>query len=348
MKNRITKGTWLTIIACVFLFAGSLLGAYLLFEKNNIPSVTPAIEADETIQRVPTPTPTGPRQDMTLLLLGYGGKGHPGGSLSDVIILVRVNPVTKKITYISIPRDLWIAQENNKLNTYYAKGGGNAAKVAVSMITGLPVDYYAAVSFEGFEKAIDTIGPITVKVPVTFDDYFYPVKGLENELCGKSGEETTALSETLSGFELEKQFPCRYEQLHFNKGEQEMNGKTALKFVRSRHSDQHGGDFARSERQQAVLEGIRNKLFSPDNILEIPKFMEAINNSISTDLTLQFFEQFILKTGDLGQYETIKVQLTKDNVLVNGHGPQGQYTLQPKAGADNYAEIHLYIGGQIQ
>src|SRR4030043_1022158 len=64
-----------------------------------------------------------------VLLLGYGGAGHDGGNLSDVIIVVNVNVPKKKVTFISIPRDLWVAiptrsdmKQNFKINAAYAIG----------------------------------------------------------------------------------------------------------------------------------------------------------------------------------------------------------------------------------
>ena len=65
-------------------------------------------------------------------------------------------------------------------------------------------------------------------------------------------------------------FPCRYEHLHFNTGVQHMDGKTALKYVRSRHALQDGGDFGRASRQQRFLSAVKDKVLS---VTFIPKIV---------------------------------------------------------------------------
>ena len=51
---------------------------------------------------------------VSFLLLGYGGAGHDGGYLTDVIQLVHVDFKQNKIFIISIPRDLWLKLPNGK------------------------------------------------------------------------------------------------------------------------------------------------------------------------------------------------------------------------------------------
>ncbi len=141
-------------------------------------------------------------------------------------------------------------------------GGGTMAKEVVGDVVGVPIEYHIAVDFDGFKKLTDALGGVDVEVPVSFDDYFYPIKGKENETCGKSASEIAKLHELYSDTQLHHQFECRYERIHFDKGKNHMDGETVLKFVRSRASVQHGGDFARSQRQQAVILAMKEKLFS--------------------------------------------------------------------------------------
>ena len=154
-------------------------------------------------------------------------------------------------------------------------------KKAVSDITGLTIDNYVTIDFTGFTKGIDILGGVVVDVQKTFDDYEYPIDGKEKDLCGKD-EDFAKIEKFLKpGFsedekkdtlkdkpELEKflkditedpkeAFPCRYEHLHFDKGKVFMNGETALKYVRSRHSAQDGNDFARGARQQQFVKSIK-------------------------------------------------------------------------------------------
>ena len=308
------------------------------------------------------------RLSYTILLLGFGGDDHSGGSLADAQIVANINTKTKKITFIAVPRDSWVnlpvrsdMSDHYKINNAYAigvintlapnkqtsfsgvHGGGNLAKVAMEEVTGLKIDYYMAVSFDRFTRAIDALSGIAVNVPVTFDDNFYPVKGLEDESCGFSPEEITKFHEDYSGFELEKQFTCRYEHLHFDKGLNQMDGVTALKFIRSRHSNEHGGDFARGVREQAVLIAIKDKLLSLNALNNIDEFYEEFRKIIITDITQEAILEVLPKIGNPKDYAVNMLNINTDNYLENSTSSDGQYILVPKAGIDNWSGIQNYI-----
>jgi anionic cell wall polymer biosynthesis LytR-Cps2A-Psr (LCP) family protein len=236
--------------------------------------------------------------------------------------------------------------DNSKINAAYAVSG-EAAKRVVETVTGLKVDYYIAVDFLHFERAIDALGGINVDVPVTFDDYFYPVAGLENELCGFSPERMVEVHRLYSGFELEKQFTCRYERLHFDKGVQKMDGKTALKFIRSRHSEEHGGDFARGVREQTVLTAIRNKLISLDALKNIDELFSEFSQLVVSDIDEEVVVEIISHTGNPNDYTPSNININTDNYLQNSVSTDGQYILIPKAGIGNWEAIRSFIKGQL-
>jgi len=303
--------------------------AFLFFSlrKNQTTSYSPS----PILERVQTHMPKNTdKTEFNILLLGYGGLGHAGGSLSDAIILANINTEAKVLNFIAIPRDIWIEipvrsdkKEFHKINMAFAignddtiyplkepqykgkDGGGNMAKHLVGQITGLAIDFYAAVDFNRFEKAIDSIGGITVDVPVAFTDQFYPIKGEENNLCDYTPEEVERLKTQFSGFDLEKKFKCRYETLSFKKGKNLMDGATALKFVRSRHSIEHGGDFARGTRQQAVLSGFLQKLVSLDALKNIDKFYTEFSKLISTDVTADDLVEILSLAGKPEYYSLL-------------------------------------------
>ena len=107
----------------------------------------------------------------------------------DSIILVSVNPEEKKAALISIPRDLYLSlptdydnTTNHKINAAYSIGADNVMfpnkrpefkgenggwalmKYAVEVVTGFPVQYFIAVDFQGYQKAIDILDGVTVDV----------------------------------------------------------------------------------------------------------------------------------------------------------------------------------------
>lgn len=298
---------------------------------------------------LPTPSPTfaplPKTSSFNFLLLGYGGAGHEGGSLTDSMIVVHIDTENKKAALISIPRDLWIPSLNDKINAAYAKT--NTAKDIVSQVTALPISYFVSVDFGGFVKIIDTLGGVSVNVPATFEDNFFPIPGKENDTCGKSGDEVNALKVKYSGFDLEKQFICRYEQIHFDKGVVQMNGSDTLKFVRSRHSNTSGGDFARSQRQFAVLNGLKDKLISFSAAGKITSIINTLFKMVRADLGKDQILELLQIAGDPKSYQIKEIHITDTNVLTNQVGPQKQFILVPRTGTGNWSGIQNFIKAEL-
>ena len=363
---------YLTALVLLFVFAlSAFLTVSLLSGKNPfskdysdvvkmLPSETPPI------------TPLFKNSSYNFLFLGYGGAGHDGGNLSDVVMLANLNPEKRQITIISIPRDLWVdvpvrsdIKEGHKINAAYAigsddkkfgmkepqyrgeHGGGTMAKKVISEVTGLSINNYAGVDFESFKKIIDILGGVEVDVPVTFNDYFYPIKSLENETCGFSSVKIAEVHAKYSGFELEKQFKCRYEHLHFDKGINKMDGESALKFVRSRHSMEDGGDFARSRRQQRLILAVKEKLLSSSFFNNSEKLYSEFGNLIKTDLDLANFKNFYTLINPPDDYKIKFISLSTENVLLSSKSLNGQYILIPKNGEGVWTGIHSYINQEL-
>jgi LCP family protein required for cell wall assembly len=292
---------------------------------------------------------------LSVLLLGYGGPGHQGGYLTDTLQVVQIDFSRNQVALISIPRDLFVRLPNGrsaKINAAFTlgddperpvKSGGLVAKRMVEQVIGLPIDHFVAVDFVGFERTIGGwLGGIEVEVQETLDDQWYPVRGLEQESCGKSDEEIAALTARLSGFELERQFPCRYEHIVFTPGKHAMQGGDALKYVRSRHGSA-GGDFSRSRRQHEVLAAIRSKVFSLNALDSAPEFFAQAQEEVVTDIELTDVEKLapLLRTGFSFSQKTIV--LSSENVLQHARSSSGQSILQPKLGQDAWGEVHQYV-----
>ncbi len=212
-----------------------------------------------------------------ILFLGMGGLGHDGGMLTDTIIFSSLNLKTDSVTMISIPRDIWVPTLNAKINAAYEIGEKKATGSGILMssdavyeIVGEPIHYTVLMDFKGFEQLIDSLGGIDIVIDKSFTDEMYPIRGKENDLCGGDPE-----------------FKCRYETIVFNKGTNHMDGKTALKFSRSRHSTdlEEGTDFARAARQQKVIAAIKSKTLSPSVLLN-PKRIVNTRDVISQYITV--------------------------------------------------------------
>lgn len=256
---------------------------------------------------------------VNVLLLGIAGGNHDGANLTDTIMVASYNLQTNKLYLISIPRDLWLPSLQSKANAAYEiglgqKNGLGFARTIMGNILGLSIQYGLRLDFRGFVQAVDTLGGIDVAVEKTFDDLNFPIEGKENDLCGYLEKEidfsdTQAKELNIPQGKMKvvvsvdgkiatdsaqedagaKYFTCRYEHIHFDKGLIHMDGATALKFVRSRHgTNGESSDFARSKRQELVLQAIRNKVLSFETLAnpqKISDLIKALGKSVDTDIS---------------------------------------------------------------
>ncbi len=244
----------------------------------------------------------------------------------------------------------------------------------IETITGLPIDYFVTEDFQGFVRAVDILGGIDVNVPKSFTDERYPIDGKEKELCDKEeqfkkvekflgeGEESTLAAEREDLFkkepDLEKfykdieenphlAFPCRYEKLSFVKGVVHMDGKTALKFARSRYAPEDGGDFSRAARQQKVIEAIKDKVLSIGFVPKVVPILDELEEHIKTDIPAVQVNKFLGESTHANEYKITNLVLTDNEWLKGSRSPDGQFVLLPEEGADKWDGVKLWIKNAI-
>lgn len=346
MLSNLIEKKWFLAILFIFVFISGFTISVFGFSVSQSFIKKPSLRTPTPNFKVATPAPinnNNPQKGIyNALLLGYGGTGHEGSLLTDSVIVVHVDTNTQKAATISIPRDLWVPG-NHKVNAAGVTGFQNVGPV-IQNITGLPINYYVSVDFGNFVKLIDNLGGITVSVPKAFDDPFYPIVGEENNVCGFTNDQINDFKAKFQGFELERQFTCRYEHLHFEVGQVNLDGKTALKFVRSRHGD---SDFGRSQRQFAVLSGIGNKLINLRSLNKLDETVNTLFSMVKTDLDLGTIKSLMQVFGDPNLYKIKQIQLTTDNVLKEGFASDGEYILTPRAGDFNFQEVRNYINQNL-
>jgi len=347
-------------------------------------------------------SPIKPRVEKTaynFLLLGYGGGIHEGTFLTDTIMIAHIDTKLKKTTLFSIPRDLWVklptkskTDFHKKINAVYQIGlfpkdypdldkkyisavdDAKLIKTVIFQITGLPIDGYVSVNFEGFTKAIDILGGIDVNIERSFTDPEYPIDGKEKDLCDKDTEELFKKAEPFisPGFNPEERdrqfkdnpkleefvknatdspelaFPCRYEKLEFQKGITHMDGTIALKYARSRHSPTDGGDFNRARHQQQIIEAVKNKVLSIGFVSKIIPLIGEFKKDVKTDIGLDIIKKFIGQADKTKEYKITPFVLTDQNVLKDAISNDKQYVLIPSGGIDNWKGIQKIINNTIK
>lgn len=339
--------------------------------------IPPAKTAVAVVSKNPIQQALDKKTPINILLLGYGGGSHDGAYLTDSIITVHIDPKTQKIFLISIPRDIWVKIPTrgedgsySKINAAYqiglddinypekkeeftgVGGGGKLTEYAVSRVTGLPINSFVGIDFSGFTKSIDTLGGVDIVVEKAFDDYEYPIEQKETESCGHTETEIASLSAQLASpsaalTQLDA-FPCRYEHLHFDAGNQHMDGATVLKYARSRHSLQDGTDFGRTQRQRNLLVAVKQKIFSVGFIPQIVPFMTSLGDDLRTDLALDDVRVLVQNASLLNKYQIISLALTGDNYLQDAVSSDGQSILESKDGLDDWTSVHTWLTDEFK
>lgn len=370
MKKRVKV---LIILVCLIAFGGiiSFVWLHSISKKIFVQQTKIASAAINSIeQSITNKTP------INILLLGYGGGNHDGAYLTDSMIAVHIDPKAQKVFLISIPRDIWIKIPTNGTDGSYSKinaayeiglddksypnkqqqftgtdGGGRMAEYIVSQVTGLPMDYFVGMDFSGFTNTIDTLGGVDLTVEKTFTDYQYPIEGKEDDPCGHSKTEIASLSAQLASTSAtiteRDAFPCRYEDLHFDKGGQHLDGTRALKYVRSRHSLQDGTDFGRAQRQRNLIVSVKQRIFSAGFIPRIVPFISSLGDDLRTDLTIADVKTLVQHISNLDKFEIVSLAITDQNYLQDAVSIDGQDILESRDGIDNWTSVHNWITDKL-
>ncbi len=191
---------------------------------------------------------TDNRDNLTKKQRKQLGTGYIEGQRTDTIMLLHV-PLVGEPTLVSIPRDSWVPIEghgSDKINAAYAFGGPALLVNTVEQTTGLHIDNYVEIGMDGVAEVVDALGGITLCPKANYDDE-------------RSG-------------------------LKIKKGCQEVNGKTALAYVRMRYSDPTG-DVGRAERQREYIAAVGKKAMSPTTWLN-PFKAFSVSNAAADSLTV--------------------------------------------------------------
>lgn len=174
-------------------------------------------------------------------------------SRSDVNIVATINPNTKQVLLVSVPRDYYVQLRGttgykDKL-THAGVYGVETSMGTLEDLLDTEINYYARVNFTSLEKIVDALGGVDVYSKYSFT----------------SSQATGAT-------------------YYFSKGYNHMNGQQALSFSRERKA-LPGGDRSRGENQQAVIDGIIRKATSPAIITAYVKILNSLKDTFQTNMT---------------------------------------------------------------
>ncbi|MBT2286751.1 LCP family protein [Paenibacillus polymyxa] len=195
-------------------------------------------------------------EPVNVLLMGVDARGNKGNEIprSDSMMVVSLDPVQKRIHVFSILRDTYTDipdHGKNRINTAVTHGPKTAMR-AVSDLLGIPVQFYVYTDFQGFIKLVDAVGGVD----------FYVEKDMTYESKADNHEYDINLKE----------------------GEQHLDGKTALQYVRFRHDAL--SDYSRTKRQRDFTNAIVEKMKSTTSIMKLPTILEEVSPYMDTNLSV--------------------------------------------------------------
>lgn len=195
--------------------------------------------------------------------------------LSDSMVLLKVDLKTHTVDTLSLPRDLYSEAYQTKINALYFYGQEQTpddpkafpTKV-ISEATGLTIDKTLVIGIEDLEHLISLVEPLTITVPTAFTDTAFPIPGVDV---------ATVRDPRLL-----------YETVSFTAGTQTMDASTALKYMRSRHSESdEGTDESRAMRQQLVLAALVQRILETRDPETLGKLYRFYIDNFADDLSLQ-------------------------------------------------------------
>ena len=216
-------------------------------------------------------------QPVTTLVIGVDRgsvKGEGGSGRSDIVMLVSVSSDGKKAAVISIPRDTRVMipgyKGYNKINAAHAYGGTKQAIETVRVFTGLDINHFVEIDFNGFKHIVNAIGGVPMHIDRAIDDKY----------AGK--------------------VPA---------GDVVLNGDQALTLARARYDVEAvpEGDLGRVKNQQKFLQAMLTTVSHQRNPFRLVKLVGATSRNVKTDLTFTDMFSLGLKLRGIG---TGKVQMT--------------------------------------
>jgi LCP family protein required for cell wall assembly len=254
-------------------------------------------------------------KEMTLVVFGRPGENYNGGNLADSIVVMHFNPDKNTVHLISIPRDLWIADNNEqfKINEVLNKKKVPDVLDKIENITGYKPDGYVIIDLALIRDAVDYMGGVDIVLHEAAMDW-------------------------VSGYTMEA-------------GPHHLNGEDAIWLVRNRFNPE--GDFFREGNQQQIIGQLFSKfkaLSKEKKLAFFKKFVLDRNLLQNAKIDLTQLAPYLFDT-DISSIKLQSVTLDFTTKLLRSASIPLQSmstttyisALVPTAGFENYSQIRTYI-----
>ena len=247
-RKQVVVRSLLGVFAAVFVAA--VVGAGIWYasvqaQLNNSQVIT--AELRQTLQE-----PSAPSDPYYMLLLGTDGRPGETEYRADSIILARVDPIHKRVTMLSIPRDTRVLWKGSymKINAVHYYDGANGMVQAVNELCGVHIAHYAEVNFDGLAGITDALGGVTVNV----EQY---------------------MRDTENFSDVVELYP----------GVQKLNGAQALFFTRVRYAFADS-DYTRMRHQRTFIKAMIAQILNTGDPVAIANTVNSTASMVITDLSV--------------------------------------------------------------
>ena len=240
---------------------------------------------------------------QNILLLGVDANGSNTdpwiSARTDTIIILNVDPKTKSINAISVPRDSKVYLPGDygiqKINSAHAIGGVEMTKKTLEQTLGIKINHYVMVHDQAVAHIVDAIGgvPIYVEKNMHYNDY-----------AGNL-------------------------HVNLNKGLNILDGQNAVGYLRFRKDGL--GDIGRTQRQQYFLKALLDKMQSPKTLTKIPEILDAVTTYVKTDLSFYEISQYLSMAKN---FNADKIEFATLPGAPNKHGYISYWILDPEKTQD--------------
>jgi len=352
--KKVQKKPWsrrkkivMTILAIIFL-AMALIGGFLAWKALHATGqIFKGNVFKALISNKPLKTDQYGRSNILVFGTSEDDPGHPGGDLTDSIMIISVDQKKHDAFLVSVPRDLWVkygktctSGYEGKINEVYmcSKGqnddetaGQNALRSKVGEVFGVDLQYAVHVNYKVLKDSVDAVGGVDIKIES--DD----PRGILDR-----------------NFDWRCNYKCNL--VKWPNGPAHLDGEHALYLAQARN-DAGGyglprGNFDREANQRKILIAAKEKASSVgflSNPLKVTQLLDSLGNNVRSNFDTGEIKTLIdiAKKTPSNSIHSISLIDQDPAILTTGPAPNGASIVRPVAGLYTYSGLRSFVKAQL-